>query len=482
MIEPNMKESATAKIMINVGCLFDVPTGYILTGAHGESILNGGLGMLTAITGIGNSFKSTLLYYQMLAAASRVFPAKETYLMTYDTEINIHEERLKRFTQTFAPFKERDIISEGWWKLTDKTVYYGNEWYEIFRTYLQEKLKTPQKEYLVTPFLDRDKKSFIATLPPTFSAIDSFTEFDTEDVVRVQDENELGEAGGNTIFMRQGLAKARLLMELPTLCGKAQNYFLMTAHLGKDMQIASGPYAAPPTKKLQQLRAGDKVKGVTDRFFFLLNNFWQVYNSSPLLNDNTKGPEYPLRSDDPQPGSLDLNVVTVKLLRSKSGPSGTTFDVVISQTEGVLPSLTEFHYIKSQKRYGLEGNLQNYHLCLYPELNLTRPTIRSKIDQDAKLRRALNITAELCQMSQLWFSHAHLLCDPKTLYEDLKKQGYDWDMLLRTRGYWCYNNDEVAPVYLSTMDLLRMRLGLYHPYWLEEDKKTLKPGFSLASS
>ena len=48
--------------LINVGCLFDIITGVYVRGKYGESILNGGLGMLTGIAGIGNNFKTTIFW------------------------------------------------------------------------------------------------------------------------------------------------------------------------------------------------------------------------------------------------------------------------------------------------------------------------------------------------------------------------------------------------------------------------------------
>jgi uncharacterized protein YtpQ (UPF0354 family) len=64
--------------------------------------------------------------------------------------------------------------------------------------------------------------------------------------------------------------------------------------MGKDLNIATGPIPQAPVKKLQHLKNGDKIKGVTDQFFFLMSNCWHAYNASPLLNQSTKGPEYPL--------------------------------------------------------------------------------------------------------------------------------------------------------------------------------------------
>jgi hypothetical protein len=48
----------------------------------------------------------------------------------------------------------------------------------------------------------------------------------------------------------------------------------------------------------------------------------------------------------------------------------------------------------------------------------------------------------------------------------VKEKGYDWDEILgNTRGWWTLNNDEHPIPYLSTLDLMRMRLDKYKPYW-----------------
>jgi len=469
MLKPEFNQPSNVKLLINIGGLLDIPTGFYIKGKYGESILLGGLGLLTGIVGTGNSFKSTIMHYMMLSAADRMAATTEISMSTYDTEINIHEERLKHLTQQFTNFKDKDILEDKTWLITDKTVYYGNEWYEILKKYINNKKENHKKIECESPFLDRDGKTLRKITIPTFGEVDSLSEFETSDIAKIQNENELGDSGGNTIHMRQGLAKTRLLMEIPNLSGSSNHFLLLTAHIGKDIQVASGPYAPIPTKKLQYLKNGDKIKGVTDKFFFLLSNCWHVINVSPLINQGTKAPEYPRNTNDNVSGDNDLNLVTMRQLRSKSGPSGTMIDLVISQTEGVLPSLSEFHYIKASDRFGISGTLQHYNLDILPDEKLSRTTIRNKIDQSDKLKRALNITSELCQMHQYYRSMKELLCTPKELYDDLIKLGYDWDEILtKTRGWWTVNDDKHPLKFLSTMDLLNMRNETYSPYWLKK--------------
>jgi hypothetical protein len=473
LLKQSFEQPAPVKVLINIGGLLDIPTGFFVEGSHGEQVLLGGLGAVTAIVGRGNRYKSTIMHYMLLSAMDRLISTIETSAGTYDTEINIHEHALTRFTERFENLLDKDIINDGIWSITDKTQYYGNKWYEVLKEFLKHKEDNRNKLMATTPFMDREKNQNIKLMIPTFSEIDSFSEFETEDVAKMQDENELGESGGNTIHMRQGLAKTRFMMEVPTLFGKVNHFLLMTAHLGETVQVAAGPYAPQPVKKLQYMKAGETIKGVTSKFFFLMNNCWHAINASPLTNQSTKGPEYPKDSKDTEGG--DLNVVTLQQLRGKSGPTGFTLDIIVSQTEGVLPSLSEFHYIKDMDRFGLSGTLQSYSLDLYPDVKLSRTTIRNKIDTDAKLRRALNITSELCQMQQYYRGIRDELCTPKELYDSLKSKGYDWDVILSsTRGWWAFEEAKHPLKFLSTMDLINIKNGKYEPYWINELKEIKK--------
>jgi hypothetical protein len=462
------------KIVINIGAGLDIPTGMWLKGRHGENILLGGLGALTGLAGRGNMFKSTILHYMMLSAMNRIFYAAETSASTYDTEINMHLSRLEALFSRFDKLKELDIIYSGYWNITDRNKYYANKWFEILKDYLREKNKNSKSLIYETPFMDRDRTSLFRTTIPTFSEIDSFSKFETEDVAKMQDDNELGESGGNTIHMRQGLAKTRFLMEAPTLSGQNNHFFLMTCQVGDQTNIQQGPINAPPPKKLQHQKLNEKFKGVTDQFYYLTNNFWQAISANLLINQTTKAPEFPRNSiEGNDNGNTDLNVVALKQLRGKLGQSGFIIDLILSQEQGVLPSLTEFYLIKNENKFGLGGNDRNYFLELYPDVSLSRTTIRSKIDEDVKLCRALNITSELCQMHQY---HRYLdetngkgfLCTPKELYDDIKAKGFDWDYILsNTRGWWTFNNDSHDLKFLSTLDLLELRAGIQKkPYWM----------------
>jgi hypothetical protein len=466
---PETEQIPAVRRMFNIGALLDIPTGSFLPGRHGESILNAGVGNVTGVVGIGNNFKSTVMLYMMFSAASR-FPGARMEI--YDTEINVQERRLNQLAQGVPDYRGRDLVKDKLIRVTDKSQLYANEWYEKKKDYMKSKVTNSKKITVLSPFLERDGKSLMPILYPTFNAIDSFTEFETDDVAAMQANNELGDSGANTIFMKQGQSKTRFLQDIPKLIESSNNPMFMTAHIGK--VIGMDPRAAP-VKKLQHLKNGDVIKGVTDKFLFLTTTCWQCQNAAPFFNDTTRGPEYPRDSEDNVKGDSDLNILTLNLLRNKNGPSGIMLQLLVSQQEGVLPSLSEFHYIKVNDRYGISGTLQNYALDLLPDVRLSRTSVRGKIDKDPQLVRALNITSEMCQMYYLCDNLTPgLMCSPKQLYDDLIAQGYDWNILLNTRGWWTANNDNHTTPFLSTMDLLNMRAKTYHPYWLEDDKRTIK--------
>ncbi len=483
-LSPGFAQSPLHKAMLNIGCLFDITSGIFLRGKYGEMILNGGIANLTGIAGKGNSFKSTLMHYMMTQAMIRISPESTGSL--YDTELNMHEWRVRAFhdiLMIMADIKDgTNFFDQNRMSITDKTMHTGDEWYDILRTWLIQKRKDSKSLMRDTPFLDRDGETLMKMIVPTYTGIDSFSQFITSNAMKLQDENSIGESGTNMLNMNQGRAKAQFLMEIPALAQGAYNYIFMTVHIGDEFNL--DPHN-PKQKKLQHMKNGEKIKGAPENFLFLTNNCWYSAAASTLIAEDKNGPMYPRDTTDKMKLDTDLNSVVLRLLRGKAGASGLPMEIVISQSEGILPSLTEFHYMRgvkehgTDKRWGFSGNMQNYELDLLPGEKLSRTAIRGKIDGNSKLRRALNISSEICQMNQLWHNMDDVMCTPLELYNDLKAKGYDWDVLLNTRGWWCIENDDPkhAQPFLSSLDFLNMRAGTYHPYWLEDDKKTLKKAY-----
>lgn len=466
---PRPAEAPLTQAMYNVGCLFDIATGRFTIGSHGEHILNGGVGALTGFVGIPNSYKTTIIEYMQLTIGAR-FPY--TIMDKHCTELSAQAERTRHLASQIPEYQGEDPTSfgTGRWRLTNQAQYWGNEWFTQMRAFLDAKVKDKKKYSYVSPFLDKDEKP-ITMLYPTSSLIDSLTRFETESVGEMDAKNELGDSGANTIYMKAGQAKARMVGSMPRLAVEGGHLFFLTAHVGK--LIGMDPYAGP-TRKLTTLKNGDVIKGVTDNFLFLTTQCWQSFNAGPMINQTTKAPEYPRDGEDNVQGDTDLVKVTLNMLRNKSGPSGLFMQILVSQEDGVQPALSEFEYCKTNDRWGLGGNDRNYYLELRPDVKLQRTTVRGKLDNDALLRRAMNITSEMLQMKMLWDNiPAGYMCTPLELYTDLKEKGFDWDKILSTRGWWTADNDNHPQPFLSTMDLLAMRAGTYHPYW-DPKKELLK--------
>jgi hypothetical protein len=480
-LRPNFVRAPAVHFLINIGAGFDIPTGSYLRGKYGEHILNGGLGILTGFCGKPNTFKSTTAHYGTVSALARISSTVESAADLYDTEINVKEEHLHNLTQTFDIFKGRNILDEGIWQVSNKERMTGDQWFDAASDFMQLKKKEFAKYAVEIPFLDRDGKNLVKIPLPTFNTVDSFSAFSTSDVEKIQDEVVLGDSKGNMVHMRQGLAKLRFLQQMPTLAAGSSTYSTLVAHIGDEQPIQAGPVTLPPEKQLQHMPSGKKVMGVTKQFLYLMSNFWLVVSSKPKANKGNRDAEYPLTKDDvgKQEG-IDLYEVTVKQLRGKAGGSGFTIDLIVSETEGVLASMTEFNMIREAGGYfGLDGGTSIYSLSIYPDVKLSRNTIRQKTRDDPKLCRALNITSELFQMDQYYGHLRDEMPTPQDLYKKIKEAGYDWDFILtHTRGWATVNNDNHPTLwFLSTYDIVRMANGVYHPYWLEDDKKTIKKEF-----
>lgn len=471
------------KPSIPVGAGFDILNGTYYTGQYGEQILSGGLSYITGFVAKGNAFKSTLVEWMIATAMARVSPYSEGIF--YDTEMNKKEQRMASlqlnirdiYNQAMHMFgMERSLFDQGRYTLTDKAVYSGNKFFDAIKEGLAAKQKD-KKNVQLTPFLDRDGKSPFKMLVPTFTAYDSLTEFDTDDIDEIRDKSELGGSKQNVINFRAGLVKTNLMTELPRISVQANNYTMLVAQIGKNLDIGASPHA-PPRQQLKSLPASEAIKGATGKFTFATHDCWWCESASPYLNDSDKKSEFPWDASTTSDNNTDLQKIKLKQLRGKGGPSYITHEVLVSQERGIQPTLTEFYHLRDAKRYGIESSGSGgafMELHLYPEGKVTRQTVRKKIDEDPLFCRAVNFTMEMMQMYDFWqwVVDDGVYMTPQQVYDNLTARGYDWKVLLDTRGWWIVGDQDAHPQpYLSTMDLWNICAGKYHPYWY--DKKVGK--------
>ena len=319
-----------------------------------------------------------------------------------------------------------------------------------------------------TAFNDYRTNTILKLPVPTFYDIDSLSELEGESSIDLVEDK--GIDNSNEVFMKQGAIKTKVLQIVSNIALKTNTYMTMTAQVGKTIDMATGADKyAPPPRSNTYINQNTKVKGVSEKFFFLPLTALIVKKSSVLMNQTTKMPEYPVNSETEV--STDLHVLDVIPYRNKSGASGGLIQVVVSQRDGVLAGLTDFHNCKEHGRFGLDGSNISYNLVICPEVKLSRTTVRSKLDNDPLLRRAAQITHDLLQSKYLkYVIENDLWCDPATLYKDLIDLGYDWNLLLQTRNWYAPDNyDKELPPYLSIIDLLYARKGKI-PYWYDKSK------------
>ncbi len=493
-----VKKSDPITAFLPIGGLIDIPTAAIVVGDKGQHIINGGMAPITGIVGKPHMFKSTIAKSITYLAALRVLTTIKTSILLYDTEITVVEAHQREIFEFFIehfedlkPFFYKDgiiidLIDNNTFVFTNKEKYTGDEFYELLKKVLKakdpnekrdkgEELPEPMK-YIETPFLERDGVTRFKMLPPTFNDVDSITEFTTKADDEMQANHELGDKAANPAFMTQGLNKQRFIMGLPTMLAKSSHYTMMTAQVGKAINMSQGPMPSAPQKQLSAMKNDDVLKGVSSKFVSLSHVCFQALKISPCLMTHRieDGLRYPLFQTKGNQYDNDLFEVELLCIRNKNGPTGWTITILVSQSKGFLTDLTEFHYIKTND-YGFNGSRDNYQLVLMPEVNLSRTTIRKKLENTPGLQRAINITSEMLQLQHFkpgWW--AMYECDIHDLYKGLIEKGFDWnEILTKTRGW--YSLDVNHPIKeLSVIDLIRMYKQDYIPYWMDPVTKRIK--------
>lgn len=469
----------------NVGAGLDIPCGAYFVGENGESILSGGMPAIMSIQGPPNAFKSVVFQFVNMSVADRI----EQFIASfYDAEGSMNYNRVnqlsKRFPNlrkiihgdpTLPPDKIKFIITSSADEL-------GDVYFDKINNYGKERIKNKIKK-LDTPFVDKLGK-YISIFAPIGVFFDSLSKMEfTTHVENILDKNSLGESGNNIYYMKQGLTKKILIDRLPHLNSNCGMYFTLTAQLGDEFIMDQ---YAPKKHDLTHSKRGSVTTGVTKGYKYINNIIYEIFSSDKFDNKPAKtGVQYPLIQSDRNEDCTDLMKLSIKVVRNKEGATGMPIEIIVSQREGVLPHLTNFHCIKEED-FGLSGNNTSYNLDLVPDVKLGRTTVRGIIDENPKIRRALEITHELLQIKSLWYELPdNLMCTPLELYNDLKAMGYNWDILLNTRGWWCFKESESKELpFLSTLDLLKMRKEsilsnnvLYKPFWLNDDKLTYNKKF-----
>ena len=460
-LSPDIKETSHMKLLQPCGGVLDSVSGTYIKGWGDKWVLMAGLPVTGgfAIVGPGNSFKSTILHGMQLAAQNLIMNTTPFVLFTYDTENNIQMPHLATFAAQHKYLIDKQVLNTGFWRITDGRVVMGNTFYSGVQKFVKEKVKNTKRLQVTTPYYAADGVSQWSTMALSGFSVDSFTDFTTDETQETHDNVELGDSKGRMVYMTQGLSKSRLLASLPRVLADGNILMGLTAHVGKNNEISNGPSHLPPPKSLSTMRASDKIKGVTERFFFSMGLLYQCMKVKVLL-DTAKFPLYPKTKELSTVKSNDINEVTMKVLRSKSSQSGTFFLLIVSQRTGLNIPMSNFHNLKENKSYSLEGNNVHYHSVFLPDVTINRKTVWALLKENEKLQRAIEIGCDIYYILTLGLMPDETLPpEPKALYDGLIEMGYDWDLILATRGRTGFN-EEFNPVeHHSTMDLIYVLRG-----------------------
>lgn len=448
--------------MPNTGTVLDVSAGSWQPGHRGQTVMNGGVCPFSCIAAMPNMFKSVLAA-GMGGCVLRAF--RGSFLHAHDAETTMSRERteaMARAAMDIGIGKYRapeDLISDGRMAITSSVDYDGTELFSLIKEYARKRLKEEKKIKLelINTVTNEPYEYYV----PIVEFWDSLSALKCENVVEMLDESDVGTKDLNMLAMRVNSGKSQIVDQAPDLTAKHGIYLIVTSHVGERYQLDP---RTPNVKTLKWMKGDNiKLKRVPENLSFHTGNCYVITHLSPMVD---KGEAMFPYSPGDELKATDLVEIQVVNMRGKYGPSGIPLSIVCSQREGWLTYMSNFVYLRTNK-YGINGQGgQHFALALTPEYKMQRTTVRQKFRESFKAQRAALILVEMhwCFTQRNDIDPIYK-CEPTQLYDEIKNMGYDWDLLLETR-FWFGPIDEGQDVpYLSTMDLLKMRVNQYHPYW-----------------
>lgn len=463
--------------MPNTGTILDRSAGHWVLGHKGQWICNGGFALWWSIGAMPNMGKSTIAA-ACSASVLRAFP--KATLHVHDAETTMVIERVEYLTRIAMGVRTaynqvpECLMAAGRMFFTRSVDYNATDLFELMKKFCRERLKSEKKIKLEIMHPDTGKPYEWYT--PAISFWDSLSAMKGKTAEDMLAENAAGGKDLNMLAMRANGGKSQIVEQVPDLTAKHALYVIATSQVGAAYELDP----KKPAQKLLKMHKGEvKLKRVPENFSFSTGNCYIITGYAPLTNGSGKDLEvywpYEPGQDDQ---ASDLLKITLTNMRGKFGISGVPFPFIVSQKEGMLAGLSNFYWLKEDcDGYGILQHDKGgrwFSSEFLPELKLQRTELRQKIRENPKLERAWLIAAEM-----FWEFHYNLnvddtlTCTPAQLYQEIKNMGYDWDLLLDTRYWFMTIEDGENMPYLSTMDLLRMRVGRYHPYWYPKSRKDM---------
>lgn len=429
----------------NTGTNFDLATGKFQPGKNGKWYLNGGLYVTAGFTGRNNLYK-TALAGSLLARVLLNYQDSEAFV--YESEFSIPDKyRYNDFAPVDRPVHDQILFR-------NRADMHLGEWMEFIQE-LGEKKLAHKKDYIVeAPFFDPETMKPARILKPTFCVVDSFSKAQGVREEERYDDNDIEDPTMNMLYMADGGLKTRITRQLPTLATRYGFYFILTAHIKDNKADLANP-RSKPSKQFQHMKVKDKLVGVGSDFSFLMTALVQNLSAS-ALTDSKDNCMYPANTGVGSP-PLEVQEVPSVMLRCKNNTTGTQINWIISQYQGLLNEVTNFHYLKKAKKGLVESGL-NFATNLTPTEQFTRKTLREITDKNYMLRRALEILSQINYIQTNWF----LPKLPKTIAMPIKQIAElltkhtkpAINDILNSTGTWSYAKQDRE--YMSVFDIVEL--------------------------
>lgn len=376
--------------MVNTGTLFDLATGSFVPGADGRWILDGGLSQTVGIMGRGQTYKTNIAG-SLVARALAINPDAEAYV--YDSE-SFSTKGKSRYTQ-FLGGEDIDVSDRITYTTVenDDLTSFTNKFKQIIKA-----REAQRKDQMVeSPFLDPDTGKRAKIWKPLFIIVDSYSAATCSKADNVIAENDIDSSAMNTLAMTNGRVKTDFFASFLKNATSYGIYGIFTAHVGDKIDMNS---YMPTPKQMQMMKQNDKLKNVGSNFTFLTSCLMQTTKAA-IRQNSAKACEYPQAG-----GSSDkeVNEISTMIVRNKNNASGLDFSYLVSQSQGILDSVTNFEFVRNYKNFGLnvKGNNTSFSTILDPGCSFTKTTLRKDSHDKYELKRGLEIIAQLCFIKNNW--------------------------------------------------------------------------------
>ena len=447
LIASSFNSNLVPRISFQTDSMFDLLTGVYLPGKD-DYYLNGGLSAhINLIAGPQGHFKSSLSASWLMRSLS-LYPTTDAIVIDTENAISVDKSRVYHM----AGEHYRDELQERvvWLAGDDITL---DQVFNTIKELATQKEKLRKELEIETPFLNPVDGQPIRIMLPTYVFVDSFT------VLRsIREKDMLNTAGNisddsvNTTNIVDGGRKTMFTTYVLDVCRKYGIVLLETAHYDKAPSLSQ---YQPNPKQTIFAKQDWKLKSCGSNLKFLATIYGTV--SASVLLDSTK--KEPLYGDEHNQMFRAQSGVDFLLERCKGNAAGTCFTFVASQYEGLLNALTNYHYLRINDFFGLQGSKQKQQSYWQPDLSLTRNTFRELSDSSPELRRAIALTAELLFIQKNWYlagTNEIFHFPPQKLFDallsdrnkELKQE------ILQSRGYWTYQGTDQP--YMSLIKVLQL--------------------------